>query len=422
MLLNVLSFLHNATTLLFGVYISAAFLGVKMNRKNIFSLLSFSLAVGGGYLLSYLLFGVSGTEKLYPLIIHLPLTAFLSLWFKYRPALSALSVLTAYLCCQISNWAGLAALNLTGAQWVYYSVRIAVTVAVFLFLIRFVSNAAAALLQKPTKSLLILGLMPFVYYLFDYTTGVYTSLLYSGLEAVVEFLGFMLCIFYLLFIFLYFKQYEEKQEAEQQNRLMELKRKQYEKELAAIRRAEREISILRHDMRHFLLNILVFIQNGEPQKAEEYINAIIAATDKTATRKFCKNEIVNMILSSHEEEMKKAEIQFTHNIELPEQLPFSDVDITAILSNGLENAIKAVTPLPTEQRLMHLELRMNGEKLLLSLKNRFAERPRLVDGLPKAYLPGHGLGTQSIRYMAEKLNGNCRFSVKDDWFILQVIL
>ena len=41
MLLNVLSFLHNATTLLFGVYISAAFLGVKMNRKNIFSLLSF---------------------------------------------------------------------------------------------------------------------------------------------------------------------------------------------------------------------------------------------------------------------------------------------------------------------------------------------------------------------------------------------
>ena len=71
---------------------------------------------------------------------------------------------------------------------------------------------------------------------------------------------------------------------------------------------------------------------------------------------------------------------------------------------------------------MHLELRMNGEKLLLSLKNRFAEHPRLVDGLPKAYLPGHGLGTQSIRYMAEKLNGNCRFSVKDDWFILQVIL
>lgn len=35
---------------------------------------------------------------------------------------------------------------------------------------------------------------------------------------------------------------------------------------------------------------------------------------------------------------------------------------------------------------------------------------------------GHGFGTQSIRYVTEKLNGNFQFSVKDDWFILRVIL
>ena len=57
--------------------------------------------------------------------------------------------------------------------------------------------------------------MPFVYYVFDYVTGVYTALLYSGIESVVEFLGFMICIFYILFIFLYFREYEEKTEAEE---------------------------------------------------------------------------------------------------------------------------------------------------------------------------------------------------------------
>ena len=54
MLLTVLSLIHNALTLLFGVYVSAAFLGVKMNRKNVFVLLLFSVVIGGVYLGSYL--------------------------------------------------------------------------------------------------------------------------------------------------------------------------------------------------------------------------------------------------------------------------------------------------------------------------------------------------------------------------------
>ena len=422
MLTTVLSLIHNATTLLFGVYVSAAFLGVKMNRKNILTLLIFSASEGAIYLLAYELLGVGGTEKIYPFIIHMPLTVFLSLRYKYRPAMSTLSVLTAYLCCQISNWAGIAALSFSGNEWVYYTVRIIVTVSVCIFLMRYVSDATATLLQKPTKTLLILGLIPFVYYLFDYTTGVYTSLLYSGSEVVTEFLGFMLCVFYLVFIFLYFRQYEEKLEAEQKNRLMELKRRQYEKELTAIRRSEREIAILRHDMRHFLLNITGYIKNGETEKAEEYIESVVEAADQTATHKYCNNEIVNMILSSHEEQIRQERINFTYAVELPETLPFSDVDITAILSNALENAIKAVVKLPDDDRCIRLDMKMNGGKLLLSLKNRFAECPVFVNGLPTASMPGHGFGTQSIRYMTEKLNGNCRFSVENDWFVLQVIL
>ena len=107
MLESILAVLHNATTLLFGVYISAAFLGVRMNRHNVFTLLIFSGAVGIIYIAAYLGLGTEGTEKIYPLIIHLPLVLFLSRYYKYKPALSVLSVLTAYqqvggpggLCC-----------------------------------------------------------------------------------------------------------------------------------------------------------------------------------------------------------------------------------------------------------------------------------------------------------------------------------
>lgn len=422
MLENILSILHHAATLLFGVYISSAFLGIRMNRKNVLILFGFTSAVGAIYVLSFICFGEVITTQIYPLIIHIPLIIFLSLFYKYKPMLSALSVLTAYLCCQISKWVGLVALDMTKQEWVYYSARIVTTVIVFAVLIRFVSNATAQLIQMPVKSLIIFALMPFTYYLFDYITGVYTALLYSGKEVVVEFLGFVLCIAYLLFLLVYFKQYEEKREAQQRNRMMEMQRAQSQKELEAIKRSEYSVSLLRHDMRHFLANISAFIDNDETEKAKEYISEVLQSVDQTTMHKYCKNEIVNMILSSHENEIKANQIELQHSIQIPERLPFSDVDLTSILSNALENAIHAVLPLEAEKRKIVLDLRMNGEKLLISVKNTFAEMPQIVDGMPLSKKTGHGFGTQSIRYITEKMNGNCQFTVKEDWFIVRVVV
>lgn len=116
MLVNILSLIHNTTTLLFGVYASAAFLDIRMNRKNILSLLTFSCITGVFYVLSFVLYGTSFTEQVYPFIIHIPLVLFLTFYYKYKMANSILAVLTAYLCCQISNWTGIAALTLTSQE------------------------------------------------------------------------------------------------------------------------------------------------------------------------------------------------------------------------------------------------------------------------------------------------------------------
>ena len=394
MLVNILSLIHNTTTLLFGVYASAAFLGIRMNRKNILALLTFSCITGVFYVLFFVLHGTSFTEQVYPFIIHIPLVLFLTFYYKYKMANSILAVLTAYLCCQISNWTGIAAMTLTSQEWIYYSVRICVTIIVFILLVHYVSDM----------------------------TSKYTLLLYSGSKVVGEFLGFVLCITYLMFLFLYFKEYEANKEAEQRNQIMEMKRIQSEKELDAIRRSEHAVSILRHDMRHFLLSISSYIENNDNEKALEYINEVIHTSDKTVTQRYCKNEIINLILSSHESELEHNYIHFEYSIQLPETLAVSDVDMTAILSNALENAIHAVLKLPEARREIKLDMRLNEEKLLILLKNTYADKPEFMNGLPYTSEAGHGFGTKSIWYVAEKLNGSCQFSVTDTYFILRVIL
>ena len=119
---QILSAVHGVTTMLFGIYCSAFFLGIKPIRKNILTMFLLFSGQGLLYVIDLALFGETLANMSYPLIVHFPLVLFLSVHYKYPLISSAVSVFSAYLCCQISNWTGLFALAITGLQWCYYSV------------------------------------------------------------------------------------------------------------------------------------------------------------------------------------------------------------------------------------------------------------------------------------------------------------
>ena len=64
---------------------------------------------------------------------------------------------------------------------------------------------------------------------------------------------------------------------------------------------------------------------------------------------------------------------------------------------------------------------MNG-KILLSIRNPFDKEPVFKDGLPISSRNGHGYGTQSISYLAERMGGSYQFLTEDRHFILRVII
>lgn len=78
--------------------------------------------------------------------------------------------------------------------------------------------------------------------------------------------------------------------------------------------------------------------------------------------------------------------------------------------------------MPEGQRSIKLQLRTREDKLLLSVENPFKNRPVFADDLPVGQAPGHGYGTQSIRYMAERMGGRCMFSTEGKNFVLRVII
>ena len=274
MLLQILFYTHHLTTLLFGVFLSAFFLGVNRDWKNIGILLLSALASGLLCLISIFLIGTAFSDEIYPFVVHLPLLLILVFYYKFRWLQSLTSILTAYLCCQYSNWAGIFVLTLTHQEWCYYLCRILVTLIVFFLLCRYLCPTTALLFEKSDRELIIICSMPFVYYLFDYATTKFSTLLYSGSKVVSEFMGFALCLAYLLFLLIYFREYELKSRTEQYNELINMQLRSLRSEIEQAKKSEHNMSILRHDMRPHLSIILTQLQNGHPDKAQEYIQEL----------------------------------------------------------------------------------------------------------------------------------------------------
>lgn len=423
MLEQILSFMHNLTTMLFGIYISAFFLGVKKNRKNILTLFLLFAFEGSLYIAGTLLFGMAVTDRLYAVIIHLPLIVFLNLCYKYSIISSCISVFSAYLFCQMSNWIGLLLLTITDSRYLYYVSRILITVIVFVFLCKVVCRTTEIIFTRDRHQLYIIGFLPTVYYVFDYSFTKISKLLYSNNKAVVEFLGFIFCIAYLVFLLVYFREYEEKREMKQYSDLMEMQLLSVEKEIEQIRRSKQKLSILKHDMRHHLNIILTRLQNDNVGKAIDYIREIGDQYDDTTITVYCQNEVVNSIVSIYQMRFCDKNITLNCNICVGEGIiPCPDIAIGAILSNALENAMHVLEETDLEEKWTNLTVSEKKKHLLIQIENPIAEAPQFVDGVPVSDKKGHGVGVKSIIYYVERLNGQCHFSVADHTFVLRIII
>lgn len=421
MIANILFFIHYALLLVFGVTLSAAFAGVRPIRKNV--LIFGGICIFSG-LLQILLFGFFGEEtvwKLYPFVCHLPILLMLLFGYRRRLSTALAAIASAYLCCQPANWFGVVLQGFSVSPAAERLLRIVILITVGSVAVFHLAGYLSRLYRKDDKSVWIFGIIPILFYIFDYVMGVYSDTFVAHSQVAAQFLAFFLCVSYMLFCVVYYREHEQMADAQRKEHLIQITLEQQAKELEAVRRSEHEIRLLRHDMRLMLNSLSLYISQGELENAQKLIAHYAAQVESTSIHRYCENDMLNYLLSEYAAKCQKQDIVFTPVLELTDQLP-DEIKLSTILSNALDNAINAQKELPAEGRKIRLMLKTSGGKLLLSVKNPIASPPIFVDGLPISRRPGHGYGTQSIRWLTEQLGGNCQFTVEEDRFILRVVI
>lgn len=412
--------LRFGASLLFGMAVSVLFAGISPTPKN-----RFIIGLLCGIFLCvqtacWWFFGLDWTSKLYPLIIHLPLIIIFCIYYKRTWLISAVSVLSGYLCCQAPRWVGF----LAGAA---FSSRLAdhtfYVVAVFLsyyFLKRYVAGSVRQLMEMSSKSCLFLGGVPLFYYIFDYVTTVYTDVLYRGAKWAVQFMPATISVFYFVFVILYYAETQKQANLQRERDMLDTQLKLAQTEFASLRQMQQNAAAYRHDMRHHFSLLQAIASKGNIEKIKEYLRTAQSDMDAITPIRFCENETVNLILSAFASRAKQSEILLTIDATLPGTLTFSDTELCSLLSNALENAIHACENIPySNKRYINLRLYSKNNKLCIDIRNSYHTEPLFNGGFPVSKEQGHGFGTKSMAHIVEKYGGVYQFSIKDGWFIFQ---
>lgn len=417
----ILYYIHYALLLMFGVAASAAFAGVTVSKGSLARLLGLTGFCGALQLAVYILLGETAVWNCYPFITHLPIILALHFMFGKGFSCAVSATASAYLCCQPAKWLGLAVTFLGGNQVAQLLVRILVLLTTLAVILRWFADKLARIYGRGSRSSWIFGIIPVVYYVFDYAVGVYSSLWADSHQLVVEFLPFMLCLGHLFFCSIYYREYELKNEAQRKEQLLQIKLEQQAKEVETIRRSEKEIRLLRHDLHLFLNSLSSCIEQSDKETAQKLIAGFSDRATASAVKRYCGNDTLNYVLSAYAAQCREKGIQFLPDIELAELHP-DEMLFSSILANALDNAVNAQEGLSEDRRVIRLMLKNSSGKTLLCVKNTCAEAPAFRDGLPVTSRVGHGNGAVSIQYATEKLGGNLQFVMEDEWFVLRVVV
>lgn len=409
--------------LLYGTLLAISFAGGCTSKKDHREVAVLSVIILAAQTLSYFLLGLENTRKLYPLISHLPLFLMLVFRFKRPWGVALTSILTAYFCCQLPQWIGAVSFHLFGTMLAYALGYLLSLVSLFILLRRYFAKAAYRAMTFSKRSLLLFGGLPLFYYIFDYTTTVYTDALYTGVRMVIEFLPAAMALFYVAFVSAYHQEVQRRSKLEMDNAILTAQSERAKIEIFSLQQVQQQTSIYRHDMRHHLSLLNSYLEAGEISMAGEYIRQAQTDIDKIVPVRYCENNAVNLILSSFAAKAKQQDVAFSAEVNIPAVLPLSDTELCALLSNGLDNAVRAAAQMDGQaQRTVRINCQPHKDKLLIYISNPYRGTVTMREGLPEGTQPKHGFGAISIRMIVEKHNGYCAFEAEEGLFTLKVVL
>lgn len=205
-------------------------------------------------------------------------------------------------------------------------------------------------------------------------------------------------------------------------RLMELQEEQAQRHLAEVRGAYREMRGYKHDFHHHLQTLKGQLEAGQVQRALDYISQLDESLRGLDALLKTGNITVDAILSSKFAQAKAQGVSVTVQANLPEKLLLTDMELSILLGNLLDNAIEACREAEGE-KFLRLTLTLKGNMLYGYLLNAAGEKkPKRGSLFPSGKRGVHGFGLYRAEAILKRHDGWVKFNSEDGAFTSEFLV
>ena len=140
---------------------------------------------------------------------------------------------------------------------------------------------------------------------------------------------------------------------------------------------------LTHEFTNHIAALDALLRQGDLTGAQEYLSSVSKVVAAGTTILDTHNPLLDSLLSRKYEEAAQQGVELYFDLCDLKDLPFCGTDLVIVISNLLDNAIRAAAQAKPPE--VYLRARRNEEEYLISVRNRVQKDLELVDGeLPRS--------------------------------------
>lgn len=197
----------------------------------------------------------------------------------------------------------------------------------------------------------------------------------------------------------------------------------YGSQLDIMSESYEKIRMLRHDMKHHLMELKYLIDVQDTEKAVQYIEEmekhLVNETEYAASGNKEIDSTLNYLLGMAE----KKQIQTDVHVSIPEKAEIHNFSLNVILGNLLENAIEAAEK--SAEKYLRLDISVKQGIFYIKIQNSYdgeinLENNKFITG--KADKSRHGIGVESVRRIVEESGGIMKIDWQDKLFSVDIFL
>ncbi len=180
---------------------------------------------------------------------------------------------------------------------------------------------------------------------------------------------------------------------------------------------------LRHDMNNHIGLIKTLVQVRQYDELEEYINQMYEDVEIANELVISGNKTLAVLVNAKKSLAKSKNIEFDSLITASD-INMKNKDICSLLGNILDNAIEAAEK-TVGKKYIELMIQKTEEGCIISCENSLGAKPIMKKGKfitlkDNSFI--HGLGTENIKEIVSKYQGQINFDYDDEMFNVRVVM